>query len=115
MHEYSITESIINIACEELKNINYTKINSINIVIGKLNGFSPECIKFYFEFLSKDTEVENAELKFTLKNIKLFCPECKKEFETDEILFICHFCNNTKNLSILSGKEFYIDDMEVQE
>ena len=56
MHEFGVTENIVTIALDKAREARASKIGKINLVVGELSGFVPECIKFYFDFLSKDSQ-----------------------------------------------------------
>ena len=63
--------------------------------------------------MTKDTKIENAKLNFKEKNIIFKCNKCKNEFEEDDITFICPECDG-HDLEVISGKEFYIESIEVK-
>src|SRR4030043_706550 len=104
MHEYSVTESIINILKKEFDGKEKNKIIKINLVIGKYSGFSPESIDFYFKILKKDTIFNSAELNFIIKDIELECPDCKNKFISDSVFAICKICGYEEKFNMISGK-----------
>jgi len=69
MHEFGVTENIVKIASDKATEAQASKITKINLVVGELSGFVPDCIQFYFDFLSKDTV---AELNFVAEIAPLF-------------------------------------------
>ena len=113
MHEYGITEEIVNIVLDKIKEYNNPKIQIINITLGKLTNFVPEVIEHYFPFISKGTQAENARLNFIQKNVVFSCNQCKNKFEEEEMIFNCPECNSN-DLEIISGREFYIESIEVE-
>ncbi len=112
MHEYGVTEEIVNIVLEKLKEYKNPEIRVINVILGKLTDFAPESIEFYFPFISKGTPVENAKLNFKQKDIVFLCKHCKKKFKQENMIFNCPECNGGE-LEIISGREFYIESIEV--
>ncbi len=112
MHEYGVTEEIVNIVLDKIKEHDNQKVEKINIILGKLTDFAPESIEYYFSFISKGTPAENARLSFKKKDIIFLCKHCKKEFKGEEMLFSCPECDGN-DLDIISGKEFYIESIEV--
>ncbi len=115
MHEYGVTESIINTLKKELEGRKKYKIKKINLVIGKYSGFSPESIDFYFTILKKNTIFSNAELNFIIKDIELECPECKSKFVSDSVFAVCKNCGFENKFNIISGNEFFIESVEIDE
>ena len=107
-----MTEEIINIVLKKLKEYDNPEIKVINIVLGKLASFVPESIEYYFPFMSKGTPIENAKLNFVQKNIVFLCKHCQKEFEQEDMIFKCPDCSKD-DLEIISGRDFYIESIEV--
>ena len=113
MHELGITESIVNIALDKAKEAQASKIVKINLVIGELSGFVPDCIEFYFDFLSKDSIVEGAVLNFELAPAQLRCRNCSATFRPQDTLWNCPKCQS-QSLEVTGGRELYIESMEVE-
>ncbi|MBU1078513.1 MAG: hydrogenase maturation nickel metallochaperone HypA [Spirochaetes bacterium] len=114
MHEYGVTERIIEIVLDKIKEIDAPEVKKINIVLGKLTSFVPESIEHYFGFLSKNTPLEKAELKFIAKDMVFHCEDCKEDFNEDDMIFSCPKCNG-ENIQIISGNEFFIESIEVND
>jgi hydrogenase nickel incorporation protein HypA/HybF len=115
MHELPVTESIIRIAVEEAERHNVTKINEIRLKIGELSGLVPECIQYYFEIASKGTKAEGAFISIIKIPIGMKCCNC--DFSGTAEKFIdsrCPVCSSD-NMKMISGNEFYIDSMEVEQ
>ncbi|MCK4263054.1 MAG: hydrogenase maturation nickel metallochaperone HypA, partial [Dehalococcoidia bacterium] len=43
MHEFGITESIINIVLDKAKEAEANRVTKISLVAGELSGFVPDC------------------------------------------------------------------------
>jgi len=112
MHELSITQSILYIALEEAKTARASKITRIDVTLGDLSGFSDECIKFSFGFLSKDTIASEATLSFHRQPAKLRCRQCDGVFEPDSQEWECPSCHGVQ-LEIVSGRESRVSSIEV--
>jgi len=115
MHEYGITESIISTIIQESEEKNLKSIDKVNLVIGRHSGFSSESIQFYFDILKNDTILKNTFLNFKIQDIILECPECGNVFNSDKIFGTCIKCGYDKKFKILSGNDFYIESLEVNE
>jgi len=76
MHELAITQSVLDIALEHAKKHKANKITSINLVIGEMSGIVDECVRFYFESISKDTIASEATLSFETVPTKGRCRDC---------------------------------------
>ena len=113
MHELGITENIVNIALAKAGEAQANKVIQINLVIGELSGFAPDCIQFYFDFLSKDTIAHGSVLHFELVPTQLRCRNCSAIFHPQDTLWSCPECRD-QSVEIFKGRELYIESMEVE-
>ena len=113
MHEYHIVEGVVKQILEKAKNSNAKKITSVTLVLGEFSGLQEESIRVYFDNLSKDNMLEGAKLIIKSVKSKLKCKDCGNVFEHEKSNFSCPKC---QGLGILmnSGKEFYIDNIEIE-
>ena len=116
MHELPITESILNIVITYAEKNNVRQVMAINLQVGKLSDLEDEWIQRYFDHLSKGTVAQGAKLKIERTPIKVQCNSCATSYEV-EITNIgetaCPGCGQ-KESKLISGREYYIKDMEVQ-
>ena len=112
MHELSITQSILSIALEKANEVQASKVTKINLIIGELCGVVNECVEFYFDLLSKDTIAAQASLSFHQPPIQLRCRSCTTVFSPDNLDWACPNCHEAK-IEIISGRECYVDSIEV--
>lgn len=113
MHEFTVTENIVRIALDKANEAEASQVFQINIVIGELSGLVPDCIQFYFDFLSKDTVAENATLHFGSIPAQLRCRTCSLFFQPENSDWTCPNCHDW-NVEIVKGRELYIESMEVE-
>ena len=113
MHEYSITESVLNLALEKANEAHASRITRINLVVGDLSGVVGECVQYYFDFLSKNTIADGARLDFEVKTTQLKCRKCDKVFKPQDLNWTCPDCHET-GIEIISGKECYMESIEVE-
>ena len=112
MHELSITQSLLSIALEKANEVGASRVTKINLTIGELSGIVDECVQFYFDFLSKDTIAAEASLSFHQPPIQLRCRNCATIFSPDNLDWACPDCREQK-IEIISGRECYVDSIEV--
>ncbi|MFH1453739.1 MAG: hydrogenase maturation nickel metallochaperone HypA [Armatimonadota bacterium] len=114
MHELSITQNILDIALGNLPD-NNAKITEILLKVGEFTYVDPECVKFYFEQISKDTPAEGAVIKYEKVSIKIKCKSCGKEssLSKENMVFACPECSS-KDVELTSGRELFIDSIEVE-
>lgn len=113
MHEYYVTQQLIKIAEDELKDVKFKKVLSISVVVGELSGIIDESLKFYFDILTKDTILQGATLNIVPQKAMFYCPKCEDFFERTSD-FLCPRCKSMGKLTQY-GKEFYIESIEVDD
>jgi hydrogenase nickel incorporation protein HypA/HybF len=113
MHELAITESMLNLVLEQAEKIGAKEIGKINLVIGEMSGVVDECVQFYFDFLSKGTIAEGAQLSFKMVPPTARCRHCDRVFELKEFDWTCPNCGGN-NMEIVAGNELFVESMEVE-
>lgn len=113
MHELAVTESILNIAVAEAQKHNASRVLEIRLKIGEFSGVLPQLIQDYFDIVSKDTIADGAKLVIDRIPIGVRCNNCSHENTIDIMKIKCPVCGST-DVKIVSGKEFYVDSMEVE-
>lgn len=114
MHEFPVTQSICRIAVEEAKRIGAQRITRIMIAQGDYTDYVPDIIQEYFNIVSEGTLAEGAQLEIRKIPAVLHCEECGMDSVVEHFRMRCPLCLSGKT-KLLSGKEFYIDSMEVEE
>ncbi len=115
MHELQVTQRILDIVLRHAKTNGVNRVISIQLKIGELSDLENEWIQKYFDYLSKDTIAKDAKLKIERTPVVMKCDECEHSFEVNikEIKDIeCPECAHEK-CTLMSGREYYIKDMEV--
>jgi hydrogenase nickel incorporation protein HypA/HybF len=115
MHELQITESILNIVLKHASGQDVSKIVRIHLKIGALSDLEDEWIQHYFNYLSRGTVAENAELAITRAPVVLCCQSCSCSFEIkreDLGHAQCPECGDS-GLELVAGREYLIENMEV--
>ena len=113
MHELGVSENIVSIAITKAGEVRANKVIQINLAIGELSGFAPDCIRFYFDSLSNDTIVQGARLNFESVPAQLRCRDCSTVFHPEDALWSCPECRG-RSVEISQGRELYIESMEVE-
>lgn len=117
MHELPITQSILDIVIKHAHTNNVRRVLSVTLRIGELSDLEDEWIQRYFDYLSVDTVAEKATLKIERAPVVMRCTGCSHSFEVkikEKKEIACPECGNTKNFTLVSGREYYVKDMEVQ-
>ena len=113
MHELPVTQSILDIISKKSQEVQASKVTQINVVIGELSGFVPDCIQFYFDSLSKETIAEGAALNFKSIPVQLRCRVCSTTFSPQDGQWTCPGCHSP-SVEIIGGRELYLESIEVE-
>ncbi|MDD5167204.1 MAG: hydrogenase maturation nickel metallochaperone HypA [Syntrophales bacterium] len=115
MHELPITEGILKIVLKHAAVNSVQKVVGIHLRVGKLSDLQDEWIQRYFDYLSRGTVAEGAKLKIERIPVMLECNACATSYEVDVEKMgdaVCPACGK-KESRLVSGREYYIKDMEV--
>jgi len=115
MHELQITERILEVVLKHAGPQDVTRIVRIHLRIGALSDLEDEWIQHYFDYLSRGTVAENAQLAITRAPAVVRCHSCSCSFEVrrEEIgRAQCPECGET-SLELVAGREYMIENMEV--
>ena len=115
MHELQVTERILDIALKHAAGHDVSKIVRIGLKIGELSDIEDEWIQRYFDYLSRGTLAENAELAIERAPIVLGCQSCDSSFEIQRQQLgspKCPECGETK-CRLISGREYLVKNIEV--
>jgi hydrogenase nickel incorporation protein HypA/HybF len=114
MHEYPITQQIVKLAVESAEENKAARIIKIGLVVGEMTGFVGDSIKMYFDAIAEGTLAEGAEICIRYVKPKLLCTKCGEYFERQKYSFSCPRCEG-QGIPTEIGKEFYIEEIEIEE
>jgi hydrogenase nickel incorporation protein HypA/HybF len=115
MHELQITERILDIVLKHANTNEVRRVVRVHLKIGALSDLEDEWIQHYFDYLSRGTVAENAQLAITRTPALLSCQSCGCSFEAERQELgsaKCPECGDT-NLELAAGREYLIENMEV--
>ena len=115
MHELPVTKKILDIVLKHASINNVSKVLAIHIEIGELSDLENEWIQRYFDYVSKGTLAEGAKLNILRTPVVVKCDLCSHSFKVDikqKEEIECLECG-ARNYSLISGRDYYIKDMEV--
>lgn len=113
MHELPVTQSICNIAVKEAERVGASNVTAIRIKMGEYMDYVPVIIQEYFNVVSEGTPAEGAVLEIERIPAVLRCKDCHQERRMEQHRMKCPCCGS-RAVELITGKEFYIDSMEVE-
>lgn len=113
MHEYPITQRIVEIANRHAEEAGASKVTAVHLVNGDYSGVVGESIEMYFDVIAEGTPCEGAVLTIRRVIPKLQCEKCGNYFERKKFSFTCPDCGG-EGFPTEIGKEFYVESIEVE-
>jgi hydrogenase nickel incorporation protein HypA/HybF len=112
MHELSITQSLFDLVLDQANKAGVKKVSVINLVIGDMTGIVGDSVRFYLDFIARETIIEGAKLNIKTVATRAMCRDCRKESGLREFDWTCPECGGS-NLELISGKELFVESIEV--
>lgn len=112
MHEYPITQRIVEIADKQAE-IEQARVTGIDLVVGDDSGFIGESIGMYFDIIAEGTRCAGAKLSIERVRPMLRCESCGELFARAPFSFTCPACGG-EGLPSEIGKEFYVRSVELE-
>ena len=113
MHELSIAQSLIDVACEAAEREGANRVTRLTARIGVLSGVVKECLLFSFGLAAEGTPCAGAVLDVEEVGITVMCPHCESAQALGaDLTFRCPRCG-TPTPEILTGRELELVSLEV--
>jgi hydrogenase nickel incorporation protein HypA/HybF len=114
MHELPVIGQILKVVLQHAERNHVQKIIAINLDVSQLSDLEEKWMQQYFDYMSKGTIAEGAQLKVERKPIRFRCNKCSGEFEVDikQVEQIrCPVCGSEDYMRA-PGSDYYIKNME---
>jgi hydrogenase nickel incorporation protein HypA/HybF len=122
MHEMSVTQAMLDMALEYAQG---QRITDIHLQVGRMSLIVPECVEFYFEYLSKGTQAEGATLHFEAVPLEMTCLDCGRQADLSDwaddlpraimVEALARGCEcGSNNLRVTGGTGFHMVSLEVE-
>ena len=112
MHELSIVLNVVDMAAEQTRIHNASRVDSIELEIGSLAGIEMDAFNFAWKAAIPNTVLEEAERIVHEIPAKAHCLLCDDDFETEQLWSICPNCGEFRN-EIIQGRELRVKTLTV--
>lgn len=112
MHEISIMQSTLDLACHTAQASAATRIHALRMRVGAMSGLVPEALQFAFETLREGTLAGGARLEIEMVPASCWCADCQSEFECVDWLQECPQCHRVSN-ELRHGLELELASVEI--
>jgi hydrogenase nickel incorporation protein HypA/HybF len=114
MHEFAVTQSILDIAVKTAEENGNGRVLKIYLNIGQLSSIIDDSVQFIFDFLSKGTRADGAKLCMNRIPAKVWCCDCcAVSHQNLPITTECPACGSS-GLVMYGGDEFHIESIELE-
>ncbi len=113
MHEFSIAQSIVDIACETAETNQADKVTEVHVEVGMASGVVQEALIFALESAVKGTVVEPAQFFIHEIPVVCRCSACGKTFDGTGNLSVCPSCGEV-TADLVSGRELRVKSIVVE-
>ena len=114
MHEVGIAASVIDAVRAELSGRPATRAAAVGLRIGELAGVDPESLRFGFDALVRDSDLDPLKLEVEYIARMQECLDCGKRFAADRYTLECPSCRSLRGACI-AGDELDIAWIELEE
>jgi hydrogenase nickel incorporation protein HypA/HybF len=114
MHELSIAQSVLEAVQAEAGRRPGARVCKVGLRVGELAGLDPESLRFGFEILVRETDLEGLQLEIENCPRRQRCPQCGNEFVARDYEITCPGCG-TARTECIGGDELEIAYLEIEE
>ena len=111
MHELSIADAIVTIACRHAAG---RRVVKVEVRVGHLRQVVPDALAFAFQLTAEGTPVAGAELRLEEVPATGRCRACGRESELDGFPLQCSGCGGL-DLKLTAGEELLVDSLVLDE
>lgn len=111
MHELSITQNIVEIACELAS---ARRVRAVRVRIGLLTGVDVHAVRFCFDLCAEGTLAEGSRLEIEQVPGVGRCTQCRREIRLELPFGVCP-CERAALLERIAGDELAVTELEVDD
>lgn len=112
MHEVSLMQDLLELACEHARRRRASRIHRVVLRIGDLAGVVPEALELAFEVVTRGSMAEGACLEVEPVSAVCWCAGCREEFHPTDFMLLCPRCEQAR-VEVRHGRELELAWLEV--
>lgn len=112
MHEFAITQSILQIAMDEARRVGASQIKLIRLKVGAMSQVVPSAVQYYLDLLTPGTVAEGVQLEAVTVPVGATCTQCGESFLVENYDLTCPRCSGTGKIT--QGRELSVESLEVE-
>jgi len=114
MHEMGIANSVLESVRIEARRFPGRHIYKVGVRIGELSGVDPDAMRFCFEALVRDTDLEPLALEVDYRPRRHECRSCGRSFAPRSGDWMCPHCGAAES-QFIEGDELELAYLEVED
>lgn len=114
MHEIGIANSIVDAVREEMKLYPGGIARRVTVRIGELAAVDPEALRFGFQAITRETELESLELEIERCPRIHRCEPCDFDFPVRDFDYRCPQCKSEQTQCV-GGQQLELAHLELEE
>lgn len=112
MHELSLAKDIVEMVYQYVPANEIKGVKSVIMKVGQFSGVVTDSLKFSYEAITSQTELEGSELEIIDIPFLLKCHNCNNVTGNEFGMMICEECGSS-NTEILSGDELKVQEVKL--
>ncbi len=112
MHEFAITQSILQIATDEAERAGASRLKLIRLKVGAMSQVVPSAVQYYLDILTSGTMAEGVQLETIPVPVGATCTQCNHFFLVEDYDLTCPRCGGTGKIT--QGRELSVESLEVE-
>ena len=112
MHELSLAKDIVEMVYQYVPANEIKGVKSVIMKVGQFSGVVTDSLKFSYEAITSQTELEGSELEIIDIPFLLKCHNCNKTTANEFGMMICDECSSF-HTEILSGSELEVQEVRL--
>jgi hydrogenase nickel incorporation protein HypA/HybF len=114
MHEVGIANAVLEAVRAEAARYPGARPKKVGVRVGELAAVDPSALRFCFETLVRETELESVQLEIQSCRRRQRCSDCGEEFDVNDYDFQCPRCQGMRT-ECIGGDELELAYLEVEE
>lgn len=114
MREMNAAQSILLQVLRQAQEANAQRVKRVQLAFGEMAELDRDTIQKYWDDLRRGTPVEHAQLQFRLIQAEVQCMACFQKYHPLHGEIHCPYCGSY-GAKILSGEEFYLESIELDD
>ncbi|MBI4582117.1 MAG: hydrogenase maturation nickel metallochaperone HypA [Planctomycetes bacterium] len=113
MHEVPIATAIVEQAIQAVAPHRATRIDLVEVQIGRMRQIAPEALQVAFAAVSEGTIAQGARLEIAEIEMEAVCRKCGQRFRPEIGLYVCPKCHQA-DVQIVAGHDMILKSITAQ-